>query len=203
MVNVVMVCGYGKIRTKGMNEYVRFAFETALVEDADILCFSGGDTADKANGKWKTEAEMMGKIAQEIVAENPLTRTIMDFWIENEAYNTLSNELFCKNLIGENFEKIVIVCNKAHILKVVLAAIRVFGIKTTKRKLVFRTFSLTKRKSENIKILLKTIGETIGYFARPIGRRIEYWQWRIRTGRKEKLGFYKFCAEQISEGKLI
>lgn len=112
---------------------------------------------------------------------------------EEGAYNTITNITnSLKYLEDKNIKRIVIVCNLAHAIKVMFASIRLLGLTKTKRRVVLRVFPLTVRVSENVKTLIKTVFETFGYFYRPFGRYLEYWQWKIRTGRNEQLSYWQF-----------
>ena len=198
---IVIVCGYGKDFYK-LEEYVRFALETANEEKIRAVIFSGGDTTDESSGgpwEFKTEAETMEAVAEKKIF---LTGMMTKILKEEKAYNTLTNMLFSKRMINEN-EKIIIVCNRAHLPKVVFAAIKVFGLESTRRRISFCPFSLTTGRIENLKILIKTVPEVIGYFFRPIGRWIEYLQWKLRTGRNEQLTYKEFCSEFRNTGELL
>ena len=183
-----------------MEQYVAYALFVALKEKAGKVIFSGGDTTDKKNGEWDTESEMMKKIALDVIKNHPALRHL-DLAEEKDAYNTLGNLLHSKRKISSS-ERIIIVCNKAHLAKTKAAAIKTFGIKGM-RQIKFYSLPLTIRKKENFRIYLKTAGESIGYFIRPIGRRIEWWQWRLRAGRKEKVGFWQFCRRYVPTGDLL
>jgi uncharacterized SAM-binding protein YcdF (DUF218 family) len=197
---VVIVCGYGK-NWYGIQKYVWHALDKASNAKVKAVIFSGGDTTNESTGgpwEFKTEAEVMGAIAKsEISITGKMTRIIL----EEKAYNTLTNMLYSKKMIDDENEKIIIVCNEAHLLKVRMAAIKVFGLKSTQKQISF--FQLTTGEIENLKILIKTIPEVLGYFIRPIGRRIEYEQWRQRTGRNEQLNFKQFCQKFRNAGELL
>ena len=200
-----VVLGYGKLRNPAIEDYVRYSLKITKKAEADSVIFSGGNTG-KANGPWETEAEMMSIIAEEVISS--MTGMVINVIEEEEAWNTLGNMLYSKRLIyeladGEN-EEIIIVYNEAHRLKVKFAAIKVFGLKAVKQRISFRPFPLTTGKIENLMILfLKTPLEVIGYFFRPLGRRIEYEQWKRRTGRNEQKSYREFCSEFRNTGELI
>lgn len=198
---ITIVCGYGKDWSE-LEEYVRFALETASSAKAKSIIFSGGNTTDKSSGPWefRTEAEAMKSIAE---TEIFLRGKRMRIFLEEEAYNTLTNMLYSKQMINDKNEKIIVVCNKAHLLKVFFATLKVFGLKATRQRISFYSFSLTTGKIENLKIFIKTIPEIIGYFFRPLGRRIEYLQWKRRTGRNEQMSYREFCSEFKRTGELI
>ncbi len=142
----------------------------------------------------------MATIAQGIIF---LKGTPLKILREEEAYNTLTNMLYSSQMIDNEDREVVIVCNKAHLPKVVFATIKVFVFKTVRRRISFYPFSLTTGKIENLKILIKTVPEVIGYFFRPLGRKIEYLQWKLRTGRVEKLNFKQFCSKFRPTGELL
>lgn len=194
----VIVCGYGKNWNDPMEKYIRHALKTASKTRAWAIIFSGGNTTNETNGSWKTEAEMMDTIAEEMIS---LTGKPIKIILEEDAYNTLRNLENSKRMI--NAERIIIVCNWFHLPKVVGAAIKVFGLKATWQRISFRPFLLTTGKIENLMILAKTVPEVLGYFIRPLGRRIEYKQWKLRTGRKEQLTYKEFCSKFIPTGELI
>lgn len=196
----VIVCGYGKERTWAMEQYVAYSLFVALKEKAENVIFSGGNTTDKRDGDWDTESEMMRVIALDVM-EVHLTLQYINLVKEEKAYNTLGNLLHSKRKIGST-EKIIVVCNKAHLVKTRIAAVRIFGIKAA-RRITFYSFPLVLKKREIFRIYLKTIGETIGYFLRPVGRRIEWLQWRLRSGRKKKIDFWQFCLRYIPTGDLL
>ena len=152
---------------KKLERYVLHTLEMANIARARAIIFSGGDTTNKSSGgpwEFRTEAEVMKTIAREKIF---LTGKMMSVLLEEKAYNTLSNLENSKQMINEN-EEIIIVCNKAHLPKVIAAAIRVFGLKAVKQRISFRPFPLTTRKIENLMILfLKTPLEVIGYFFFP------------------------------------
>lgn len=207
MAIAVIVCGYGKVKSRDIVEYLKFALKKALKYDIGLIIPTGGDTADDKNGHWLTEAEMLKQISKDILAEWYPRNCRIELLEENEAYNTLTNILYSLK-IAENkelgkFGKVFIVCNRMHFGKILMASIKLFGLKETHRRVSINTFPLTKRVGENLKILVKTIPESIGYFIRPIGRRIEYWQWKQRTGRNENLNFCQFCARYIPTGELL
>ncbi len=197
-----VVCGYGVLRNQVIEDYVEYSLKTAKKIKADTIIFSGGNTG-KANGLWKTEAEMMSIIAEEVISS--MTGMIIEVIEEEEAWNTLGNMLYSKWLIDNKTEKIVVVCNRFHLPKVIAATIRVFGLKRVYQRISFRPFPLTTGKVENLKILAKTVPEVIGYFYffRPLGRRIEYKQWKRRTGRNEQLSYKEFCLKFRKTGELI
>ena len=197
----VIVCGYGKDWYK-LEEYIRFALETASKARANIIIFSGGDTtSDSTGGPWEfeTEAEVMEAIARTEIA---VTGKRMKIILEKKAYNTLGNLKNSKQMVDEN-EKIIIICNEAHLWKVRMAAIKVFGLGVLRQRISFYPFPLTTGKMENLKILLKTIPEVVGYFIRPLGRRIEYKQWKLRTGRNKQMTYKEFCLKFRNTGELI
>ena len=198
---IIIVCGYGKDFYK-LEEYVRFALETANEEKIRAVIFSGGDTTDEVSGPEgvETEAEMMELIAWRGIF---LTGKMMSFFLEEKAYNTLTNMLYSKQMIDDENEKIIIVCNKAHLLKAKMAAVKVFGLRAVWQQISFCSFSLTTGRIENLKIFIKTIPEVIGYFFRPLGRQIEYLQWKLRTGRNEQLTYKEFCSEFRNTGELL
>ena len=199
---VIIACGYGKDWYK-LEEYVRFALETANNTGVRAVIFSGGDTTDEVRGPEgvETEAEMMELIAWESIF---LTGKMMSFFLEEKAYNTLTNMLYSKQTIDDENEKIIIVCNKAHLPKVFFAAIKVFGLRSALgQRISFCPFSLTTGRIENLKIFIKTVPEVIGYFFRPLGRRIEYLQWKRRTGRNEQMSYKEFCSEFRNTGELL
>lgn len=197
---IEIVCGYGK---DWHGEYVIFALETANNANVREIIFSGGDTTDESSGcpwEFKTEAETMEAIAKMEVA---LTGKMMRILKEEEAYNTLTNMFYSKQMIDDENEEIIVVCNKAHLPKVFFATLKVFGLKAARQRISFYSFSLTTGKIENLKILIKTVPEVIGYFFRPIGRRIEYEQWKLRTGRNKQMTYKEFCSEFKRTGELI
>ena len=186
---IVIVCGYGKNWYR-LQKYVQHALEIASKAKVKLVIFSGGDTtSDSTSGPWEleTEAEVMKAIARIEIAT---TGKRMKILLEKRAYNTLSNLENSKQMINKN-EKIIIICNEAHLLKVKFAAIKVFGLGALRQQISFYPFLLTTGKMENLKILVKTIPETIGYFFPPLGMCISYLQYRQRTGRKEQIGFWK------------
>ena len=199
---VVIVCGYGKNWYR-IQKYVWRAFDIASNARVKAIIFSGGDTTNESTGgpwEFKTEAEVMEAIAKtEISITGKTMRTI----IEEKAYNTLTNMLYSKQIIDDENEKIIILCNKAHLPKVFFAAIKVFGLKAIGQRISFCPFPLTTGKIENLKILIKTVPEAVGYFFRPLGRRIEYEQWKRRTGRNERMTYKEFCSEFKRTGELI
>jgi hypothetical protein len=73
------------------------------------------------------------------------------------------------------------------------------------QKVTFHTFPLTKRFQENINIFLKTGFEVFGYFYRPFGRYLEYWQWRLRTGRndRDRFDYWVFRLKYAKSGELL
>jgi hypothetical protein len=205
----VIVCGYGKNPTESLIEYMEtllyeIAINFILKGDYCKVIVSGGDT--EKNGEWKTEAEMMEKIANGIMVKERLPKNRVSIETENHAYNTFTNILLSKNKFKneiDEFDKIIVVCNEAHYIKSVFASIKVFGWKTVSRKVIFYTFPLVKRFSENIKTYFKTVFESSGYFFRPLGRRLEHWQWRIRTGRNERLNYWQFRLKCAKSGELF
>lgn len=114
----------------------------------------------------------------------------MKILLEKKAYNTLGNLENSKQMIDEN-EKIIIICNETHLWKVRMAAIKVFGLGALRQRISFHSFPLTTGKIENLKILVKTVLEAIGYFFSPLGVCISYLQYRQRTGRNDQVGFWK------------
>jgi len=200
---IEIVCGYGKNWEK-LGEYIRFALETANEAKVRAVILSGGDTTDEISGPWEeveTEAEIMELIARESIF---LTGKMMNFFLEEEAYNTLTNMLYSKQMIDDENEKIIIICNNVHLPKVFFAAIKVFGPHSVMgQQISFCSFPLTVGKIENLKILIKTVPEAVGYFFRPLGRRIEYLQWKQRTGRNEQKSYKEFYAEFKRTGELI
>lgn len=209
MVVAVIVCSYGKNMTKIIIDYVESTVDEitkkfALKGEYCRIIVSGGNT-EAGDCKWRTEASMMKVAISRTIAKKSLPDMI-SVEAEHSAYNTLTNILFSKQVFGNeinNFSEIIIVCNKAYFIKNVFACIKVFGVKTVSRKVSFCPFPLTVRKRENIKILLKTGPEVIGYFIRPIGRRLEYWQWKIRIGRNERINFWQFCQRFMPKGELL
>lgn len=198
---IVIVCGYGKDWCK-LGKYVEFALKTASDAKVRAIVFSGGDTTGESSGgpwEFKTEAETMEAVAKKKIF---LTGMMMKILKEKKAYNTLTNMLFSKRMINKN-EKIIVVCNKAHLWKVRMAAVKVFGLRAVRQQISFCSFSLTTGRIENLKILIKTIPEAVGYFFRPFGRQIEYLQWRMRTGRNEQKKYEEFCSEFRSTGELL
>jgi hypothetical protein len=198
-----VVCGYGK-DWYGIQKYVWYALNIASRARVKAIIFSGGDTTDESTGgpwEFRTEAGVMGAIAK---AEISITGKRMRIFLEEEAYNTLTNMLYSKQMIGDENEEIIIVCNETHLWKVKMAAIKVFGLRSViSQRISFCSFPLTTGKSENLKILIKTVPETIGYFFRPLGKRIEYLQWRRRTGRNKNLNFKQFCQKFKNTGELL
>lgn len=205
--NVMIVCGYGKKKSRDIVEYLDFSLRKALDYDIDLIIPTGGDTTDDSNGHWITEAEMLKKTLKNIIdwrdliSLKELERMMkMEIIEENEAYNTITNILNSNRMIaGSKADKIYIVCNTAHSIKVLFAAIKIFGIQATRRQIVFCPFPLTKRVKENVKTFLKTPLEVFGYFYRPFGCYLEYWQWRLRTGRNERLGYWEFRIKYRGE----
>lgn len=207
----MIVCGYGKRQNIGISRYLDFALRTAIKYNVDLIILTGGDTTDDSNGHWATEAGMLKETLENIIDTRDLVswqtmKKLREIEIieENEAYNTFTNIFYSMKMIKDilvKTDKIYIVCNKAHMIKVLFASIKIFGLKTTKRQIVICPFPLTKRVSENVKTFLKTGFEVFGYFYRPFGRYLEYWQWRIRTGRNKRLSYWKFrlkyCGELI------
>ncbi len=201
----VLTMGYGNDWYR-IQRYVWFALKIASEERVSAIIFTGGDTTDKSTGgpwEFKTEAETMKALAK---AEIALTGKRMRILLEKNAYDTLSNLENSKRLIDDENEEIVIVCNEAHLLKVKMAAIKVFGLKAACQRISFRPFPLTTGKIENLGILAKTIPEVAGYFFPPWGVCVSYLQYRWRTGRNDQIGFLKgfwqFC-QRFRTGELI
>lgn len=196
MERCMIVCGYGKRENSSIFNYVEFCMLVAVKYIINLIIFSGGNTTDECNGSWKTEAGMM-----EIIA-NTMKIGRVRFQKEEKAYNTLTNILFSlkmfKHDVSES-DKIFIVCNTAHVIKVFFASIKIFGLTATKRQVVICPYPLTKRASENIKTFLKTPFEAFGYFFRPFGWYLEYWQWWLRTGRNERVGYWQFRLRHRGE----
>ncbi len=207
MKKVMIVCGYGKMKTGAIVDYVKYSIRLARREIVNIIIYSGGDTTDESNGSWKTEAEMLMAIKNDFCFGEWMPETV--FLKEEKSYNTLTNILYSiKLLADDNIGQLVVVCNRFHLIKTNIVCLKICGLRnmkhwTSDRRLVFCAFPLTKRASENIKILLKTIPETLGYFIRPIGRRLEYLQYQKRTGRNEQINFWQFCVKFIPTGELF
>ncbi len=201
---IEIVCGYGK-NWYGLQKYVRFALEEANKVKARAIISTGGNTTSgSTSGPWEfeTEAEVMAAIARIEIA---VTGKRMRIFLEKKAYNTLSNLENSKPMINEN-EDIIIVCNKAHLLKVRMAAIKVFGLKAVQQRISFRPFLLTTGKIESVKTLAKTIPEVAGYFFPPWGVCVSYLQYRWRTGRNDQVGFWKGFwqfRQRFQTGELI
>jgi len=205
---VVIVCGYGKKTTGDMIDYIESSFceiakDFALKGEHCTVIVSGGDTE---NGKWKTEAEMMKVVINRMIARKGLPKNMIQVEPEVCAYNTLTNIMFSNRLLGreaDNPDTIAVVCNESHYPKTMFACFKVFGLEMSAEKVIFYTFPLTKRFSENIKTYFKTGFEIFGYFFRPFGRYLEYWQWRLRTGRNERLSYWRFRLKYAKSGELI
>lgn len=203
---VMIICGYGKIKSRGISKYLDFALSNAFKHDVGLIIPTGGDTTDDSNGHWITEAEMLKETLENIIDSTDLVswqtmKRMMEMEIveENKAYNTLTNILYSIKMIKGDIaktDKIFIVCNTAHLIKVLFALIKIFGLKAIKRRVVICPFPLTRRVGENIKTFLKTPIEVFGYFFRPFGWYLEYWQWWLRTGRNERIGYWKFRLKQ-------
>lgn len=210
MATAVVICGYENQLTEALVCFIESLVEEiaknfALKEEHYTIIVSGGNTGD-GDGKWRTEASLMYVIVNRMIAKKGLPKQKMGVVMECSAYNTLTNHLFSKQLLGnkiDEFDNIIIACNDAHLVKNVCACLKVFGTKTLSRKVVFYTFPLTERFRENIKTYLKTPFEVFGYFFRPAGRLLEYWQWKIRTGRKTKIRFSAFCEKFTASGELL
>lgn len=198
-----------KKKSRGIGKYTDFALSNTLKYDVGLMILTGGDTTDDSNGRWATEVGMLKETLENIIDSRDLVicQTMkrmreMEIIEENKAYNTFTNILYSMKMTKDilvKTDKIYIACNKAHMIKVLFASIKIFGLKATKRQVVICPFPLTKRISENVKTFLKTGFEVFGYFYRPFGRYLEYWQWRIRTGRNERLGYWKFRLKYRGE----
>ncbi len=200
MERCMIVCGYGKRWTNAIYNYIEFSLLVAIKYMVSAIIYSGGDTTDDRNGSWKTEAGMMETIA------NTMKIDRVKFQKEGKAYNTLTNILFSLEMFKRDIseaDKIFIVCNTAHMIKVFFAAVKIFGLTATKRRIVICPFPLTRRVGENVKTFLKTPIEVFGYFFRPFGRYLEYWQWWLRTGRNERIGYWQFRIKCLRSGELI
>ena len=187
---VVLNLGYG-MNWETLREYVLQALKEANKARARAIIFTGGNTSDESSdGPWEfeTEAETMEAIAK---TEISLTGKRMEIFLEKKAFDTLSNLENSKEFIDNENEEIIIVCNKAHLLKVIAAAIKVFGVKMVRQQISFRPFPLTTGKIENLMILAITIPEVIGYFFPSWGVCVSYLQYRWRTGRNDQVGFRK------------
>lgn len=205
----MIICGYGKIKSRGIVEYLNFALSKSLEHDVGLIIPTGGNTTDDRNGHWTTEAEMLKETLKNIIDWTDLVsiqtmekKLAMEIIEENKAYNTLTNIFYSMKMTKDilvKTDKIYIVCNTAHSIKVLFASIKILGLRVTKRQIVICLFPLTKRVSENVKTFLKTPVEVFGYFYRPFGRYLEYWQWRIRTGRNERLNYWQFRLKYRGE----
>lgn len=197
-----VIFGYGKDSGSVM-KYVKFGFRTAKKAGAETIITTGGDTSNESNNPWlaETEAEMMGNIIRDIIS---LTGRRVKILEEKRAYNTLTNVLYIalEQMIDET-EKVIIVCNKAHFPKVFFATVKVLGLRATMQRISFHPFPLTTGKIENLMILAKTVPEVLGYFIRPLGRRIEWIQYNQRTGRNKQLTYKEFCSKFRKTGELI
>lgn len=209
MVKAVIVCGYGKRPTSNIICYVwsllsDLATDFAAKKEPYRIIVSGGDTEN--HHKWKTEAHMMEYVIKLVMKKRGMPKNMMTIEAENSAYNTPTNILFSKRMLGDNFgyyTEIIIVCNEAHLAKTVFASFKIFGSKTMSKKVSFYTYPITNGFSQNIKTYLKTPFEVFGYFFRPAGKLLEYWQWCVRNGRNSRMSFCKFCETFTKSGELM
>lgn len=192
-----IVFGYGKTWNYKEEQYLKYALKVAKKGGISLLVMTGGDTTNKSNGPWQTEAEMLRIKMEELISQKNLDIRVVE---ENEAYNTPTNLLYSLRMaLGYRTEKIFIVCNRAHLAKVFFSSIKILGLEATKNMIVFCPFLLTTRFSENVKTYLKMPIEIFGYFYRPFGCYLEYWQMKLRTGRNERPGYWKFRVKYRRE----
>lgn len=190
-----IVCGYGKIKTENIENYIRFVLEKALKLSKIfqnivkvVILFSGGNTSRVANGPWNTEAEMMELIAEKILSELKIpSNLIFEFIKEENSFNTITNIKFSKQKLenyihfqftAEIIKNIKVFCNRTHKIKVFFALLKIFGRKAFLIEIF--SFPVIKEFFSNIKILLYTIPEVIGYFVPWIGKIIEDKQLKMR-----------------------
>jgi hypothetical protein len=131
--NVFIVDGYGKgitpIKTKYIESAVDRIASFIIKGEHCTVILTGGDTE---NGIWKTEAEMMKVIVNRIIANKGLPKNLISIMTEEYAYNTLTNIHLSRQKLGVgiyDFDRIIIVCNEAHIIKICLLALRYLAAK--------------------------------------------------------------------------